>query len=126
MANTSKIRGISFPFRRGQFEFPAANEGAQTVVDSVRSLLLMGLGEVPFAPTLGATITANVFENISELQRVRLSQQVRSLIADREPRMAVQSVTVQEAGNAALGYRYEVLVVYTIADIDGDFNIPVL
>lgn len=126
MANTSKIRGISFPFRKGKFEFPAANEGPQTVVDAVRSLLLMGLGEVPLAPTLGTTMTANVFENMSELQRVRIAQQIRSLIADREPRMTVRSVTVQEAGTASLGYRYEVLVVYSIADIDGDFNIPVL
>lgn len=126
MANTTKIRGISFPFRRGQFQFPAANEGAQTVVDSVRSLLLIGLGEVPMAANLGTTITSNIFENITPLQQARIAQQVRTIIADREPRMLVQSVSVREAGSAAQGYRYEVLVVYSVSDDDGDFTIPVL
>lgn len=124
MANTTKIRGISFPFRRGNFEFPAANIGAETVVDAVKSLLLIGPSEVPFAPNLGTGIHSFVFENISEIQKVRLSQAIRNLIARYEPRMEVQAVTVSTEGTAQAGYAYVVNVVYTIADVEGDFNIP--
>jgi phage baseplate assembly protein W len=124
MANTSKIRGISFPFRRGQFEFPAANAGAETVVDAVKSLLLIGPAEVPFAPNLGTNIHSFVFENLSPIQQARIGQAVRNLIAQNEPRMAVQSVQVMEEGTAASGYAYTVRVIYTIADQEGGFDIP--
>lgn len=124
MANTSKIRGISFPFRRGNFEFPAANAGTETVADAVKSLLLIGPFEVPFAPNLGTNIHSFVFENLSPIQQARLSQAVRNLIAQSEPRMTVQSVQVLQEGTDASGYAYTVRVIYTIADIEGGFDIP--
>ena len=124
MANTSKIRGISFPFRKGKFEFPAANAGTETVVDAVKSLLLIGPAEVPFAPYLGTNIHSFVFENITPIQQARIGQAIRNLIAQNEPRMVVQSVQVEESGTAASGYAYTVKVIYTIADIEGDFDIP--
>jgi len=124
MANTSKIRGISFPFRKGNFEFPAANAGTETVSDAVKSLLLIGPFEVPFAPNLGTNIHSFVFENLSPIQQARLSQAVRNLIAQSEPRMTVQSVQVLQEGTDASGYAYTVRVIYTIADIEGGFDIP--
>lgn len=124
MANTSKIRGISFPFRRGEFEFPAASVGAETVVDAVKSLMLIGLFEVPFAPNLGTNIHSFIFENLSPIQQARLSQAVRNLIAQNEPRMVVQSIQVAQEGSDASGYAYTVRVVYTIGDQEGDFDIP--
>lgn len=124
MANTTKIRGISFPFRRGQFEFPAANAGTETVVDAVKSLLLIGPAEVPFAPNLGTNIHSFVFENLSPIQQARIGQAVRNLIAQKEPRMAVQSVQVMQEGSDTSGYAYTVRVIYTIADIEGGFDIP--
>jgi phage baseplate assembly protein W len=65
-----------------------------------------------------------VFENITEIQKARLSQAIRNLIARYEPRMEVQAVTVSAEGTAQAGYAYVVNVVYTIADVEGDFNIP--
>jgi phage baseplate assembly protein W len=124
MANTSKIRGISFPFRRGQFQFPAASVGAETVVDAVKSLLLIGPFEVPFAPNLGTNIHSFIFESLSPIQQARIGQAIRNLIAQNEPRMVVQSVQVLQEGSDVSGYAYTVRVVYTIADIEGNFDIP--
>jgi len=124
MANTTKIRGISFPFRRGNFEFPAANTGAETVVDAVKSLLLIGPSEVPFAPNLGTNIHSFIFESLSPIQQARIGQAIRNLIAQNEPRMVVQSVQVMQEGSDASGYAYAVRVVYTIADVEGNFDVP--
>jgi len=124
MANTTKIRGISFPFRRGNFEFPAANTGAETVVDAVKSLLLIGPSEIPFAPNLGTNIHSFIFESLSPIQQARIGQAIRNLIAQNEPRMVVQSVQVMQEGSDASGYAYAVRVVYTIADVEGNFDVP--
>jgi len=125
MANSAKTRGISFPFRRGSFSMPAENEGVQTVVDSVRSLLLIGPNEVPFAPELGTNLHSFIFGNITEIQKVRVTQAVRNVISQKEPRMQVLSVTVSEAGSLAAGYRLMVNISYKIADQRGDLNLPV-
>ena len=124
MANTSKIRGISFPFRRGEFQFPAASVGAETVVDAVKSLILIGPFEVPFAPNLGTNIHSFIFESLSPIQQARIGQAIRNLIAQNEPRMAVQSVQVMQEGSDTSGYAYAVRVVYTIADVEGNFDVP--
>jgi phage baseplate assembly protein W len=124
MANSTKTRGISFPFRRGSFSLPARNAGAETIVDAVRALLLTGQNEIPFAPNLGTNIHSFVFENMSEIQKVRIAQAIRTIISNQEPRMRVVSVSVQEAGNANGGYRFVVNVVYQIADQRGDFDLP--
>jgi phage baseplate assembly protein W len=125
MANSAKTRGISFPFRRGSFSLPAANEGVETVVDAVRSLLLIGPNEVPFAPDLGTNIHSFVFGNITEIQKVRVAQAVRNIISQKEPRMKVLAVTVSEAGGLSDGYRLMVNISYKIADQRGDINLPV-
>lgn len=124
MANTSKIRGISFPFRKGEFQFPAASVGAETVVDAVKSLILIGPFEVPFAPNLGTNIHSFIFESLSPIQQARIGQAIRNLIAQNEPRMAVQSVQVMQEGSDTSGYAYAVRVVYTIADVEGNFDVP--
>lgn len=93
-------------------------------MDAVRSLLLIGQNEVPFAPNLGTNIHSFVFENMTEIQKVRISQAIRTIIAQQESRMQVVSVGVQEAGNANAGYRFVVNVVYQIADQRGDFDFP--
>lgn len=94
------------------------------MVDAVRSLLLIGQNEIPFAPNLGTNIHSFVFENMTEIQRVRISQSIRTIIAQQEPRMRVLSVSVTEAGNSNAGYRFVVNVVYQIADQRGDFDFP--
>jgi phage baseplate assembly protein W len=104
---------------------PAANEGVETVVDAVRSLLLIGPNEVPFAPDLGTNIHSFVFGNITEIQKVRVAQAVRNIISQKEPRMKVLAVTVSEAGGLSDGYRLMVNISYKIADQRGDINLPV-
>ena len=126
MANSSRTRGISFPFRRGNFSLPAANSGAQTVIESVRSILLTGLGEVPLAPALGTQIHSFVFGNLTPIQGARVSQAVRSLISQKEPRMQVLSVTTEEAGDLSSGYRLVVNITYKIADEEGEIEIPLV
>ena len=126
MANSSKTRGISFPFRRGSFSLPAQNEGAETVVDAVRSLLLIGPNEVPFAPDLGTNIHSFIFENITEIQKVRIAQAIRNIVSQKEPRMQILAVTVEEGGGKSEGYRFVVNISYKIADERGDLNLPVV
>jgi phage baseplate assembly protein W len=126
MANTSGTRGIGFPFRFGNTSLPATNSGTATVVDAVRSLLLIGLNEVPFSPDLGTSIHGFVFENVSEIQKVRVAQAVRSIIASKEPRMQVLSVSVEQQGSQQSGISVIVNITYKIADEIGDFSIPLV
>jgi phage baseplate assembly protein W len=126
LANSSKTRGISFPFRKGQLSLPEANSGAQTVIDSVRSLLLTGVGEVPLAPSLGTQIHSFVFGNITPIQGARISQSIRSIISEKEPRMQVLSVTTEDNGDLSSGYRLVVNVTYRIADEEGEMEIPLV
>lgn len=126
MASPLKTRGVSFPFRRGTFAFPEQNSGPQTVIDSVRSLLLTGQGEVPMAPSLGTNIHSFVFTNLTPLQQARIAQSIRTTIAQKEPRMDILSVEVVPAGDESSGYRAEVNIVYKVADEVGETSIPVV
>ena len=126
MANTSNIRGIAFPFRFGSTSLPATSSGTSTVVDSVRSLLLIGEGEIPFSPDLGTSIHGFIFENVSEIQKVRIAQAIRAIISRKEPRMQVLSVAVNEEGSQQSGISVIVNITYKVADEIGEFSIPLV
>jgi len=61
---------------------------------SVRNLVLTNFYEKPFHPEIGSGIRNLLFENVSPLTTIALSQAVQDVIANYEPRAAVISVDV--------------------------------
>lgn len=66
----------------------------QSVIRSVRNILLTNLYEKKFNPTFGANINALLFENISPITSSALEGEISTAIKNYEPRVLLQSVVV--------------------------------
>ncbi len=120
----SNLKGISFPFRRGPVNFPETNSGATAVLDNVKSLLLIGLGEVPMGNDLGTTIHSLVFNGLTPIESARIVQSVRSVIAHKEPRMQVLSVDTEEVAGK-LGSSIMATITWKVGDDLGTTDVPI-
>ena len=119
----SAIRGIAFPFQKGELSVPAQNARLTTVVDAVKSLLLIGVYEVPLAPMLGTAIYSYIFENMTPLTMARVASEVRRIITENEPRMRVISVVPSQQGNDVGGYRIVLQIQYELNGVSDSMEI---
>ena len=120
----STLRGISFPFRKGDNGFPEPNSSSQTVIDNVFALLRTARREVPMGNEIGVNVYRFVMETSGPLLGARISQDVRSIIRSEEPRMSVLGITSSER-NTGSGTVMEVAIEYEIADEEGSVIVPV-
>ena len=67
---------------------------AAAVKQSVKSLLMTGLGERPFRPDLGADLGTILFENASDATEIELDLIIRTAIENYEPRARVKEVDI--------------------------------
>lgn len=66
----------------------------QSVISSVRNLLLTNFYERPFQPTVGSNLTALLFEPATEITASILSDEIKNVIKNYEPRATLNSITV--------------------------------
>ena len=69
-----------------------SNEDA--IKRSVRNIIFTILGEKPFSPEFGSVINESLFELNTNLGEVRVSDEIRSSLANYEPRIDNIDVTV--------------------------------
>ena len=93
------ILTFSFPFRSGNTSFP---QQAETDEDAIKSSLIQivttGKGERVMRRRFGCDAFAMVFENNNSIFRRMAEREVRSSIAEWEPRVRVNAVVI-EAGD---------------------------
>ena len=92
-------RGIAFPFRRGETEFPESVEDDPLIDDSIRMIILTGRLERVMRPGQGADAIAFVFENNVALLHAKIRQEVRRALNENEPRITVLNITPEAQEN---------------------------
>jgi hypothetical protein len=88
-------RGVSFPFRVGPDGRVAWSEGDQNIRESIATILGTEPMERVMLPTFGGGLRAVLFEPNTATTRTRIQEAITSALTVWEPRVAVQSVTVE-------------------------------
>jgi phage baseplate assembly protein W len=104
MATLNKIYSdIDFTFtKKPVLGDVALSYDNQSVIRSIRNLLLTKFYERPFNPSLGSNIETLLFEPISSLTTSAIEQNIKQTIENYEPRAILKSVVAQpdEENNA--------------------------
>lgn len=91
------MAGIKFPFQKGVSNFPATNEDLEKeIIDNVITLLHTEKGSLPMGSNIGVNLYDIVFTNLSEIDKVLLTQRIKTTIIQNEPRMIVTEVDIYE------------------------------
>lgn len=107
MNNRKELKGIDFPFRKGDRQFPKVATGIDAVIARVKSLLTTGLGEVPMMPEQGSDVHKYIFENMTPLMRSYLSNEIRTQINTYVPQLKVTTVrTISEDNKVFVEVNY--------------------
>ena len=68
--------------------------GVDAVRRSIKNLMSIQCGEVPFFPNLGSRLTELLFEPIDPITTVRLDSEIRATIGGFEPRARIVKMTI--------------------------------
>jgi hypothetical protein len=96
MANITKIYSdIDFTFTKKPVTADVAlSYDSQSVVRSIRNLLLTKHYEKPFNPDLGSNLDALLFENFSPIANSNIETEIQNMIKNYEPRALLDYVNV--------------------------------
>ncbi len=89
------------------------NENA--IARSVKNIVMTLPGEKPFAPNFGSRVSALLFENMDEITSSLIVDEIRTSIANYEPRVELLTLEVipDFEGNS-----YDVTIIYDIIGAD--------
>ncbi len=87
-------QGISFPPRLGADGRFAWSSGPDNIREAMQVILLTRLGERLMLPDFGGDLRTYLFEPNTVATRQRLQEQIQSALTLWEPRITVQSVSV--------------------------------
>jgi len=91
----ARIKGIGFPFRKANGQFPALAEDDESLSESIEQIMLGGRFERPFRPKSGSNVMSLIFKNKGKsLDAMVVSETKRSL---REQEKRIQVVSVAKA-----------------------------
>jgi phage baseplate assembly protein W len=104
MAQELSIRARDKVYSDFDFAFrmnPVTNDvslkkDVEAVKQSVVNILSTNRGERPFMPDFGANIQGFLFENVDSVTSALIEEQIRSAIANYEPRVRVLEVNVED------------------------------
>jgi Bacteriophage baseplate protein W len=88
-------RGISFPPRVGADGRIAWSEGEQNVREAIRVILMTDRRERLRLPDFGGSLSRFLFEPNTVTTRHLIADQIRKSLEQWEPRMRIESVTVE-------------------------------
>jgi phage baseplate assembly protein W len=88
------LKGLSFPFRKEDGQFPKIDEDKEAVKSNIIALFNLPKGLRVHRPTLGSIFDLLIFESQGPLLEARIQRAVRDTIANGEPRADVQSVDI--------------------------------
>jgi hypothetical protein len=92
-------RGISFPMRVGSDGRIVWSEGEQNIREAIRIILMTELGERLYLRNFGGGLGQFLFEPNSASTRQLIQDRVTKALAQWEPRIAVESVSVEAAAD---------------------------
>lgn len=95
-AGTVIGRGISFPPRVGRDGRIAWSEGSDNVREAIRVILMTEQRERLMLPSFGGGLNTFLFEPNTTATRHRIQDRIEKALAEWEPRIFVESVTVDE------------------------------
>ena len=92
------FKDINLSFKR----HPVTNDvvtirNEDAIKRSVRNIIFTILGEKPFEPNFGSVINESLFDLNTNLNEIRVSDEIRSSLLNYEPRIDNIEVTVQVA-----------------------------
>ena len=102
-------QGLSFPPRVGADGRLAWSEGEENVRESIRVILLTELGERLLRPDFGCGLRRFLFEPNTVTTRALIREAIGNAIKAREPRVAVEAVTVESDAEDARLVAVEIL-----------------
>ncbi|MEO6587742.1 MAG: GPW/gp25 family protein [Pyrinomonadaceae bacterium] len=97
MNNAGKIfgKGISFPPRIGADGRLVWSEGEDNIRESIRVILMTELNERLYLPQFGGGLNRFLFEPNNATTRQLIRDRITKALAQWEPRIAVQTVSVE-------------------------------
>jgi phage baseplate assembly protein W len=92
-------RGVSFPFRVGPEGRIAWSAGEKNIREAIMVILMTEPGERVMLPTFGGGLRAILFEPNNAATRARIQSIIMTALSQWEPRIAVQTVSVEQDPN---------------------------
>jgi len=94
---------------------------AAAVKQSMKNLLMTGLGERPFRPALGGNLGVLLFENATTSSTQELENNIRVAVSNYEPRAQILKVNVQnnlDRNEIFVGIEFKVINTSEIATLE--------
>jgi len=92
--------------------------GIQAVVQSVMNLVQLNHYEIPFHPEIGGNVRKLLFENVDPITANLLSEEIKNLITNFEPRAQIINVLVNaDVDNNKYGVTIQFYVINNVAPI---------
>lgn len=107
-----RLKGISFPFRKADGQFPKVEVDKDAVKNDLTALFQTSVRTRVMRPLVGSNAHTLVFESIGPLLSARLERSIRQTIFLNEPRVTVLSVEIADVGTEVVA-----LVTYDIQGI---------
>jgi phage baseplate assembly protein W len=109
----SRIRSLSFPFKKGELAFPKKANDTAAIKASVIQIVTTQRGERVMRPDFGCNAFSYVFENISEGFRINTEREIRMALTKWETRIRVDGVKISTDDVSEPG-QILIAIVYTI------------
>jgi len=94
----------------------------RAIKNAVRNLLLTNFFERPFAPLLGANLTALLFEPADEITKSRLRESIARVLAKHEPRISLTNIAIIDEADSNL---YNITIQFNIEEINTQTDVSV-
>jgi phage baseplate assembly protein W len=93
------LKGIAYPFRKDNGQFPAVDEDEECVKSDLIMLFRTPVRSRIMRPEYGTIVDRLVFESTGDLLNARLERTVKQAILVHENRVVVNSFTVETETN---------------------------
>jgi phage baseplate assembly protein W len=114
------ILTFSFPFRSGNTSFPqSADTDEEAIKSSLIQIVTTGKGERVMRSEFGCDAFAMVFENTDSLFRRKAEREIRSSVAQWEPRVRINAVVIEDGDEITEPGRVRITIDYSII-LSGD------
>lgn len=94
---------------------------AAAVKQSIKNLLMTGLGERPFRPRIGGNLGVMLFENAISATTQELENNIRVAISNHEPRARILNINIQnnlDRNEIFVGLEFKVVNTQEVATLE--------
>jgi|TARA_R100000482_G_C5119735_1_gene145030 hypothetical protein len=93
-SKSNRILGVAFPVVEGLGGFFTRSEGAETIMSSLKQLLLTNKGERVMRAEFGTNLRKAVFEPFDNELKMSLERDITRAISEYEPRIDLNNLIV--------------------------------